>query len=178
MKTTLLAGFLTLTSITVIAHEKQQHTETELLAHLKTVKKDIETQIQGLTVRLREYPKGYGKENYFFLLDMITDIDCQLNHSLKNKIFSEQALENVFQLLCNDMETMDDVNNIINAHINSFSESNPVYNQENNEQETALIKSISTNHHQQYCQNNPDGDLIALELSDLNHPDTLLPFVI
>src|SRR5258708_158492 len=80
----------------------------------KNIRIDVEKMQEKLAVGLKELPEGYGQENYFFLLNMMSDIDQQLNHSLKKKFFGEYTLE----LLCNDMKTMDDISNIMTANIN------------------------------------------------------------
>jgi hypothetical protein len=179
MKNRLIAAFLMLTAVPFLANEAPIHqpTNAERLAHLKTTKKDIEHMIQGLNIASKEMQKGcaFGRANYFFLLNMINEIDQQLNHSLKNRILGESSSETV-KLICNDMKTIDDINDIINTSTELLLESGFLGSTTNDEKETALITSIFTKHHKKYCLDNPDEDLIEMQFTDLCHSDTLAPF--
>lgn len=179
MKNKLIATVLMLTTIPFLANEASIHqpTNAERLAHLKTTKKDIEHMIQELNIASKEMQKGcaFGRANYFFFLNMINEIDQQLNHSLKNRILGESSSETV-KLICNDMKTIDDINDIINTNTELLLESDSLCSTKNDERETALIKSIFIKHHEKYCRKNPNNDLIGMQFTDLCNSDTLAPF--
>lgn len=89
-------------------------TNIELLAHLKTVKEEIELlKLEAMSQSVDAYQE-YGRENYFFLLN----IDRQLGHSLKKKIFGD--FDFIVNLLCNDMKTVADIDDIITARFEKF----------------------------------------------------------
>ena len=197
MKNRLLAVLLTFTAISCFATNpsfakasEDRPSDAELLAHLKNVKTDIEKMQEKLAIGLKELPEEYGQENYFFLLNMINEIDQQLDHSLKNNFFGESILKNAVELICNDLKTMDDISNIMTANINLLLETNSLafailvesgidlIFTENDVKKAALIKSIFIKHHKKYCKNNPDDDLVELQFKELCHPDTLWPFLL
>jgi hypothetical protein len=171
MKKQLLTALLAFTPFLTFSN---QSNKAELLAHLKQVKTDIRDIQQEIATGLEELPYGYGKKNYFFLLNMMNDIDRQLNYSLRKKLFGEYTLE----LLCNDMITMADLDIIMTENTTNLFETNFLSVTNNNEKEIELIKSIFIKHHTQYCQNNPNGDFVELQFTELCHPDILWPFIL
>jgi hypothetical protein len=181
MKNKLIAVLLTLATVPFFANEEptQQPTNAERLTHLKTIKKDIKSMIQGLNIASKEMQKGcaFGKANYFFFLNMINEIDQQLNHSIKNRILGESS-SGTARLICNDMKTIDDINDIINTNTELLLESGSLGSTKNDEKERALIKSIFIKHHEKYCTDNPNDDLIGMQFTDLCHSDTLAPFFV
>ena len=146
---------------------------TELLTHLKTVKEDLEDMREEVSDELEDLPEEYGEENYLFLLKMITEIDRQLNHKLKNHICGIKAIE----LICNDMQTVTDISNIITTNIDILRVTNCLY-AASDARKIALIKRIFTKQHAEYCKNHPDGDLTDLEFIELHQPDILAPFLL
>jgi hypothetical protein len=118
----------------------------------------------------------FGKKEYFFLLNMIQDIDQQLNHSLKKKIFGD--LDVTVNLLCNEMKTIMDIDSDMTTKFDKLVATNFSCITENDEKETILIQSIAIKHYKQYHRNNPDGDLTINCLTDLRKQDTLVPFLL
>ncbi|SRR5260221_2629324 len=174
MKKQLLTALFTFTPFFIAA----KPTDAELLVHLKTIKKDIEHMIQECNFASKEMQKecAFGKD-YFFFLNMINEIDQQLNHSLKNRFLGELSNKSI-ELICNDMKTTDDINDIINTNAELLLESGFVGSIENDEKETALITSIFTKHHKKYCIENPNNDFTQMQFTDLCHSDTLAPFFV
>lgn len=170
MKKQLWIAFLTLTFPFFVAAKPN---DAELLVHLKIIQEDLGDIQQEVNIELQELSEEYGEENYFFLLNMITEIDQQLNHALKNNIFGIRAIE----LICNDMQTVSGIENIITTNFNSLLATNCLY-ATSDEHKTALIKSMFIKHHTEYCKNYPDGDLTELQFIELCQPDILCPFLL
>ncbi len=171
MKKQLLTTLLAFTSFFTAA----KPSNAELLAHLKTVKKDIELlRLDAMERSIDEY-NLFGKKQYFFLLNMIQDIDQQLGHSLKKKIFGD--LNVTVNLLCNEMKTIMDVEDDLATKYDKLVATNFSYTTENDEKEAMLIQSITIKHYEQYRRNNPNDDLTINCLTNLSKQDKLVPFL-
>jgi len=110
MKKQLLTALLV---FAVVPFSIAQPTNAELLTHLKTVKEEIELlKLEAMDQSVEAYHE-HGREKYFLLLN----IDQQLGHSLK-EIFGD--LDFIANLLCNDMKTITDIDNIITARFEKF----------------------------------------------------------
>ncbi len=176
MKKQLLTALVALTPF--FAFSNEEVSKTELLAHLKTTKKDAEHMSQGLKIAAKEMQKkcAFGKD-YLFFLDMMNEIDQQLNHSLQNKLLGELS-NNAIELICNEMKTIDDINDIVNDNAELLLDSGFLGFTNDNEKEFTIIASIFAQHHKKYCIENPHNDLMEMHFMDLCDSDALAPFFV
>lgn len=139
MKNKLLATLLTLTAIPFFAVE-QQPSKTELLAHLKSVRVEIFNDI----IVMDETPESILGLN---LLNEFYNSSTLLQQDIST------IVNDYFALLCN----MAPYSQLFYIPMNQKA---PFITDAEEKDLYRLFKSIYTKLHQDYCKNNPNGELV------------------
>jgi hypothetical protein len=171
MKNRLLAAILTLATVPFFASATtQQATNAQLVTHLKQVKAEVinmTQQLQDKWLTIDKYadtlPNDKCKEdvkherqNRDFALKIINEFYD--NSALLQQMLCDRINED-FNLLCNNMIS-------INQLPNKLVYIEPVITEDAKKQLYQELEPIFAKHHQQYCIDYPNGELIAITAHD------------